>query len=716
MHSIDLYLPSAIASALVFYKLVDWYLSNHISQDQKESITLFLWGDYDGTWIHNFRESFFVPIFGKKHFTWRCFLASSFFSLAFVAVLYLFFAHIVGISHRAPDRLSLTQAILLGAAINIIPDYLSLWETRWILRRFEKVSSVIGQIGVLLFDAILTGLIIWLSITVFHWMVGRSPLSLVELLAAFSIFSLFFYSTFLTSIWAWLYCLSTWIVRLFKKKPLSRLPIEDKPGAQIALVCGCLLFAVLLVLQPLFQPEDEELHSRFDEALCRFAPAEVCWHLGAMALSGDDPKKAVIYFVRGCDGGDDAACWEALQDFYDVDDSTALKVTSLLCDKGDLTGCSALAFMYQKGKGVDKNVEKAVEINRRVCNSDHSGLVSGRACFRLGASYFTGEGVELDDAEAVRFFRKSCVVGDDYGCSGLGVAYWLGRGVEQDLAEAVKLQRESCDAGALYGCRILGVHYLRGDGVEQDFERAFKLLQDACDQNDLFACAVLGEFYENGLGVEQNYAKAEALYQDACDRGETSGCVRLGGLYFVGAGVEMDTALAVEHYQQACDSSDFLGCSRLGIAYELGKGVPMDEAKAIEYFKWACDKRESDGCTNLGRIKIKRGRYHEAALILDQACAWGDTEACYFVGHLYDSGLGGFAKSADKAVSFYEKACLAGMEPELCGDLSLACIGSGLRGACNYRQRLIERRREQPNDRSEPAIDTGRKSIDEYQP
>ena len=47
-----------------------------------------------------------------------------------------------------------------------------------------------------------------------------------------------------------------------------------------------------------------------------------------------------------------------------------------------------------------------------------------------------GQGVARDDAEAIRWYRKSAEQGYATGQNGLGMMYLLGRGVSKDEAEA----------------------------------------------------------------------------------------------------------------------------------------------------------------------------------------------------------------------------------------------------------------------------------------
>ena len=65
----------------------------------------------------------------------------------------------------------------------------------------------------------------------------------------------------------------------------------------------------------------------------------------------------------------------------------------------------------------------------------------------LGNSYYNGEGVEQDKAEAVRWYRKAAEQGVASAQFNLGVCYYNGKGVEQDKQEAVKWFRKAAAKG-----------------------------------------------------------------------------------------------------------------------------------------------------------------------------------------------------------------------------------------------------------------------------
>lgn len=69
------------------------------------------------------------------------------------------------------------------------------------------------------------------------------------------------------------------------------------------------------------------------------------------------------------------------------------------------------------------------------------------AQFNIGVMYRRGEGVLQDDAEAVRWYRKSAEQGYANAQCNLGFMYENGYGVEKDKAEAVRWYRKAAEQG-----------------------------------------------------------------------------------------------------------------------------------------------------------------------------------------------------------------------------------------------------------------------------
>ena len=69
-------------------------------------------------------------------------------------------------------------------------------------------------------------------------------------------------------------------------------------------------------------------------------------------------------------------------------------------ERGDAKTKYDLGVLYEKGQGVERDDAQAVRWYR---SAAEQGIVSAQ--YRLGLSYSDGRGVEQNDAEAMRWFR-----------------------------------------------------------------------------------------------------------------------------------------------------------------------------------------------------------------------------------------------------------------------------------------------------------------------
>ena len=94
--------------------------------------------------------------------------------------------------------------------------------------------------------------------------------------------------------------------------------------------------------------------------------------------------------------------------------------------------------------------------------------VTPGAQFNLGFAYDYGEGVPLDDVEAVIWYRRAAEQGRAVAQYSLGRMYDNGEGVPQDDAEAVRWYRLAAEQGSAGAQTNLGLMYSNGEGVPQD--------------------------------------------------------------------------------------------------------------------------------------------------------------------------------------------------------------------------------------------------------
>ena len=170
-----------------------------------------------------FVESF-DRIFGAKHLTIQCFLKSCMASIIAVVFMTIIWALSDFTSFVAFFDFGVTAIFFIFIWViflNFIPDFISLLETRWILNSFENIG-LIKMSGLLLIDIIITGIIfafgLWIYLFIFE-----STTKYVNALIMFIQFKpmyvgyingginggIFFYSTFFTSVWLYLFIISS---------------------------------------------------------------------------------------------------------------------------------------------------------------------------------------------------------------------------------------------------------------------------------------------------------------------------------------------------------------------------------------------------------------------------------------------------------------------------------------------------------------------------
>ena len=155
----------------------------------------------------------------------------------------------------------------------------------------------------------------------------------------------------------------------------------------------------------------------------------------------------------------------------------------------------------------------------------------------LGMAYLNGEGVEQDDEEAVKWFRKAAEQGYPIAEFHLGMRYYDGRGVEKNLTDAFKWISEALEQGieSSKAQSILGQAYFFGEGTAQNFTEAVKWLRKASYiitseeeeainieslKKDGDAQFYMGWCYLTGNGVTKNIKNASHMFIAAASRNE----------------------------------------------------------------------------------------------------------------------------------------------------------------------------------------------------
>lgn len=239
----------------------------------------------------NWSEAFtslFDRVFGKRHLTLRCFFRSCIASAASLSILVWIWATVrpaqvdamlaFHSSRHIPVAFFVVFLVSLPVTFNFIPDYVSLLETRWILRVVPSTMRKRRIILLLVFDAVLSVLIFLAFFTaylelVLHYALPEAPKSyfgwkmmlsnweamIIQGLTftgappLFMPFGLLLDTTLLTSVWLWVYIFGFGVVRVYTRVSpalivIKRwLPVETRPIRSIGVMGGAALCLIIWI-------------------------------------------------------------------------------------------------------------------------------------------------------------------------------------------------------------------------------------------------------------------------------------------------------------------------------------------------------------------------------------------------------------------------------------------------------------------------------------
>jgi uncharacterized protein len=183
-------------------------------------------------------------------------------------------------------------------------------------------------------------------------------------------------------------------------------------------------------------------------------------------------------------------------------------------DQGDSISQSSVGYNYFRGKGVDKDIDKA-EFWLLKCSEQNTDG-SDYAEYYLGKLYQYERNAIKD---AMYWYEKSAARGYMWAQSDLAEIYARGDHVDKDFKKAFELYEKAANQGEVDSQASLGKMYLDGLGVEIDYEKAIHWLNKAIEQNDAYSMYFMGLLYLNGNGVDRSLDDA-ALWIDRALRND----------------------------------------------------------------------------------------------------------------------------------------------------------------------------------------------------
>ena len=182
---------------------------------------------------------------------------------------------------------------------------------------------------------------------------------------------------------------------------------------------------------------------------------------------------------------------------------TAIECYKFALEKGDSRGANNLCYIYEVMGDIEKvkfYSSKSMELN------DSSGFHTYGSCLEKEKNY----------TEALKYYQKGYELNNEVAAWRLGLLYQNGYGTQKDLLKAVDLFRFAIDNGCVAAINSLAFICNDDEFKGLDEFTKFKYLKMADDAGYEGYCCALAERYYYGEGVEKNIHKcleyAEKVY------------------------------------------------------------------------------------------------------------------------------------------------------------------------------------------------------------
>ena len=342
----------------------------------------------------------------------------------------------------------------------------------------------------------------------------------------------------------------------------------------------------------------------------------------------------------------------------------AIKQYQKAAEQGLAAAQNNLAWMYQNGKGIEKNRQEAFSRYKTEQKLDlaqylaffwyHKAAEQGYtlAQYNLAWMYQNGEGIEKNPEKAIDWYRKAAEQrekGHAYE-QGYTLAQFQLAGIYKNLANMYKdmyKNEESLKEESL-------------KKAKENFGEAIKWYRKAAEQGHVEAQFQLAGIYKNLANMykdmykneeslkeeslkkaKENFGEAIKWYRKAAEQGHVEAQFQLAWMYLHGEGVEKpDFKLVFFWYHKAAEQGYADAQYNLALMYVLGEGVEQNLQEAFSRYK-----------TEQG-IDLAQ---HLVFFWYHRAAEQGLVEAQYNLAGMYKNGQG-VERNLQKAFDWYHKA------------------------------------------------------------
>lgn len=375
----------------------------------------------------------------------------------------------------------------------------------------------------------------------------------------------------------------------------------------------------------------------------------------------------------------------------------ALQWWTKSANQGNAQAIGNMALCYQTGNGIEADSLKASQLYIKSLEKGNTTLLSrlndeakGGSVFSsmlLAHCYQNGKGVKKDVSKAVPYLEIAAKKNNVTAQRDLGMIFLNAK----KPAEAAKWFKMGTDNGELTSTYWYAKMLMEGSGVKQDKKAGANYMLRAAEAGFPQAMVNIGNDYMTGNGLTKNPEQAVMWYRRAAGKGAHNAQWDLAQCYREGVGTPVNYERALYWYAKAVDKGHARGFKNLitdsipnspFVAYL--KGMKAYSAKnfdeALKEFKVVDKAKVIDGklmeAVILANKDYPKQNVKKAVKILKDA-AKTDAQAMYLLGTLYEQGKG-VEKDMDLAVDYMKKSADMGCGPAICALADMYYEGRGV--------------------------------------
>lgn len=271
---------------------------------------------------------------------------------------------------------------------------------------------------------------------------------------------------------------------------------------------------------------------------------------------------------------------------------------------GNIPAMGNLGLMYQEGKGVEKDQEKADALLGRYGElvrwqiggvmpldiaQDRAAQGDGEAMCQLGNRHLEGDGVDQDMKKAAEWWQKAHEAGDVGGTHNMGY-YYLHEG---EAEKGVNYLIQSSAAGYALSYHVLGGYYLSNAEEEGNIQKGMINMTTAAELGYAPSQWNLVSIYHDGKIVPKDYDKSRYWLDKCLESNYPQAHYAKGQCLFYGDMYEQDFTQALEHLRTAVER----GVHEADALYiQLrwnGHGVEADREEVVKVFTTLAERNDA---------------------------------------------------------------------------------------------------------------------------